>query len=56
MVIIHVEAFRHSEENTDRTIVFTICRTIYYTLYGFIQQKQLLTSKLIAIQFKVRVN
>ena len=56
MAIIHVEAFRHSEENTDRTIVFTICRTIYYTLYGFIQQKQLLTSKSIAIQFKVGVN
>ena len=56
MAIIHVEAFRHSEEYTDRRIVFTICRTIYYTLYGFIEQKQLLTSKLIAIQYKVRVN
>ena len=36
---IHMEAFRHSEENTDRAIVFKIYRTFLYSFYKFIQQK-----------------
>ena len=47
MPFIHVEAFRHSEENSDRTVVFNIYRTIsLYSLYEFIQQKKLIDAKI----------